>query len=50
MEALGTELNDAIKELSEIVATSEEGTEISDDSRAVIASFKKRPRKHMKNI
>ena len=30
METLGTELNDAIEELSEIVATSEEGTEISN--------------------
>ena len=30
MESFGTELNDAIVELSELVATAEEGTEISD--------------------
>ena len=41
MESFGTELNDAIVELSELVATSEEGTEISDDPSTVIASFKK---------
>ena len=51
MEALGTELNDAIKELSEIVATSEEGTEISDDPSTVIDSFKKEAKEaHKKYI
>ena len=41
METIGTELNDAIEELSELVAKSEEGTEISDDPSIVITSFKK---------
>ena len=41
MESFGTELNDAIVELSELVATAEEGTEINGDSSTVIASFKK---------
>ena len=50
METLGTELNDAIEELSEIVATSDVGTEISEDPSTVIASFKKKLRKHMKII
>ena len=41
MEAIGTELNDAIVELSELIATSEEGTKISEDPSTVIAGFKK---------
>ena len=41
METLGTEVNDAIEELSEIVASSKEGTEISEDPSTVIGSFKK---------
>ena len=41
METIGAELNDAIVELSEAVSTSEEGTAISGDPGAVIASFKK---------
>ena len=49
-ETLRTELNDAIEELSEIVSTSEEGTEIAEDPSTVISSLKKKPMKHMKNI